>query len=345
MIEDQHRTAKKTIEDQIHLLSIAEGFYASRVLFALLRLKIFQLIGQNEKRLDEIAQELGASVDALQRLLNAGVTFELLESDDGNTFRLSACSKSVLVPGQEGFLGDWIGLLDGFNAALSDLDKVVLGNEPVHKQSDYLSSEENERAEIYTMAMHSYAATRGKELNHYLDTSGCKSLLDIGCGPGTYAFHLGMQNPELKLYLLDAPAVLEVAKKIREQYALENEIHYLPRDERQHKIPGTYDMILASNVLHVLDDHIRDNFIKQLFEVTNPGGSLVVQAQFLNEDRNSGRWAVLLDLNLLCTTKQGRNHTVEETKKWLSDAGYENIEYCAMSVFGTSSFIRGFKSG
>ena len=63
--------------------------------------------------------------------------------------------------------------------------------------------------------MHSYAAVNGGELAHYVDTTGCKSLLDFGCGPGTYAFYLGIKNPELQLYLLDFPGVLQVAKEYK----------------------------------------------------------------------------------------------------------------------------------
>ena len=71
------------------------------------------------------------------------------------------------------------------------------------------------------LAMHNYASLRGKELANFLSTAGCESLLDLGCGPGTYAFHLGMRNPRLKLYLLDHPVVLEAAKEIQARYSLE----------------------------------------------------------------------------------------------------------------------------
>jgi hypothetical protein len=69
----------------------------------------------------------------------------------------------------------------------------------------------------------------------------------------------------------------------------------------------------------------------------------VVQAQHLQSDRQGGRWALFVDLNLLCTTEHGRNHTMDESAGWLEEAGFINIERNSMSVFGTTSFVRGYR--
>ena len=84
-----------------------------------------------------------------------------------------------------------------------------------------------------------------KELAHFLDTSGCGTLLDLGCGPGTYAFHLGTRNPNRQMYLLDFPGVLEVMWDVWPLYSIENQIHYLPLDALKDEIPGSYDIILV----------------------------------------------------------------------------------------------------
>lgn len=74
------------------------------------------------------------------------------------------------------------------------------------------------------------------------------------------------------------------------------------------------------------------------------GGSLVIQAQFLRDDRLGGRWPVLLDLIQLCITTEGRNHTVAETKAWLAEAGFSNIEFAPMTLLNTNSFLRAYKA-
>ncbi|NUO83685.1 amino acid adenylation domain-containing protein, partial [candidate division KSB1 bacterium] len=223
------------------------------------------------------------------------------------------------------------------------LDEAVLNSAPTADQADYLGVDEN-LTRTYTLAMHNYASLRGKELAHYLDTRECKTLLDLGCGSGTYAFMLGARNPNLQLYLMDNPGVLAVAKEIQERYPLQNEVHYLPLDAVRDDIPGSYDLILASNLLHIFDEATRRQLLARLYAAVNPGGSVVIQSQHLQENRLGGRWAVFIDLDLLCTTKHGKNHTMSDSTRWLAEAGFSNIVASSMSVYGVNSYVRGYKA-
>ncbi len=100
---------------------------------------------------------------------------------------------------------------------MANLDQAVLQSGPTVDPLTHLGTDPD-RTREFTLAMHNYAALYGSELAHYLDTTGCQSLLDLGCGPGTYAFYLGMKNPQLQLYLLDFPGVLQVAKDVQARY-------------------------------------------------------------------------------------------------------------------------------
>jgi SAM-dependent methyltransferase len=341
----QHDSEAKlnTIKDQIEVLSIAEGFIQSSVLFSLLKLRVFEFIDTGTKTLHQIAAKLGARPETLSRLLNAGVVLKLLESKDGENFRIAPRYRSILSPSSgEDYLGDWIGTLDYFRLPLLRLDEAILTSEPTIDPSTHLWGDK-EHTRNFTLAMHNYATLRGRELADFLDTTGCKSLLDLGCGPGTYAFQLGIRNPSLELHLLDHPWVLETTREIRARYLLKNDVHYLPLDAMKDDIPGSYDMILVSNTLHGLGEDASRTLIKRLYNSINHGGSLVIQAQYMQDNRLGGRWPVFLDLVQLCVTDHGRNHTRKETAQWMEEAGFEDVEYCQMTLFNTNSFLRGYK--
>jgi SAM-dependent methyltransferase len=340
-IPESDRTAKR---NQIEVLSIAEGFLQSSVLFALLKLRVFECIDKGSKTLQALASDLHAQPDTLSRLLNAGVVLNLLESKDGFNFSIAPKFRSILSPSAgKYYLGDWIGTLDYFRDPLLRLDEAVLNSGPTIDPAEHQWGNE-EHIRNFTLAMHNYASLRGKELADFLSTAGCKSLLDLGCGPGTYAFHLGMRNPGLELYLLDHPMVLRAAKEIQARYPLKNKIHYLPLDALKDNIPGSYDMILVSNTLHGLGEDASRALIKRLYRSINPGGSLVIQAQYLQDDRLGGRWPIFLDLIMLCVTANGRNHSPEETKRWLEEAGFKDMEFRRMTLLNTNSFLRGYKA-
>ncbi len=331
------------IRERLTVLGIAESFFQSSVLFALAKLKIFERMGEEETSVHDLAHQLGARPDTLARLLNAGVMLNLLETRDGEFYRTSALGRAVLLPSAgEAYLGDWIRNLSYFNVAMANLDQAVLTSRPTFNPLTHLGID-TDRSRESTLAMHAYVAIYGRELARYLDTNFCTSLLDLGCGPGTYAFYLGTQNPALSLYLLDFPEVLRVAEEIQGRYALENDVHYLAADALQDEIPGRYDIILVSNTLHQLGPQVSAELVKRLYDSVAPGGSLVIQARFLRDDRLGDKVPVLLDLLELCITSAGRNHSVAETREWMEDAGFCNLEFCPMSMFNENSFLRGYR--
>jgi 8-O-methyltransferase len=328
---------------QIDILSIAEGYFHSSVIFALLKLNIFEILGEETKSIHELSATLMTVPDELARLLNAGVLLNLLEFDGHAGFRLSPMSRSVLLRSAgTAYIGDWLHYLDSLHPALFRLDEAARGKRPT---IDLWSGviENKEKAREFALAMHNYASFRGKELVNFLDLNSCSSLLDLGCGPGTYAFTLGMENPGLKLFLLDVPEVLEIAEEVQKEYKLKNEIHYIPSDVSTDEIPGSYDVVLVSNMLHMMGPEPSRKLIGRLYNAVKPGGSLVIQAQYLRDDRLGERWPVLLDLIMLSATRDGRNHSIAETVTWLEEAGFEKTEVCSMTIYNTNSFIRAYK--
>ena len=328
---------------QMEILSIAEGFLQSSVLFALLKLEVFQRISRGIKTLQDLAADIDTKPETLSRLLNAGVVLKLLDSKDGQSFQISPKYRDILSPDAgESYLGDWIASLDYFFDPISKLDEAIKTSGPTIKPDEHLGGDK-ESTRSFALSMHNYASLRGKELADFLDTSDCKTLLDLGCGPGTYAYHLGMRNPELELYLGDHPSVLETAKEVQARYHLKNKIHYVPIDAMKEDIPGRYDLILVSNVLHGLGEEGSRQLIKRLYSSVSDRGSLAIQAQFLKDDRLGPRWPVFLDLVQLCVTENGRNHAPEETKRWMQEAGFKHIEFNTMTLLNTNSFLRGYK--
>ena len=83
--------------------------------------------------------------------------------------------------------------------------------------------------------------------------------------------------------------------------------------------------------------------MSRLFPRVKPGGSLVVQAQFLGSGGLGHRWPAILDLIMLCVSQHGENHTVEETCLWLREAGFGEAEHRPLFLLNTNSYVRAHK--
>jgi len=330
-------TSTRELRDQVELFRLAEGFLASGVLFALVKLGVFERIGAGSSTAAALGAAVGAPPAALERLLAAGVAVGLLERSEPSAYRVRPELAAHLVPGEGSRLDRWFRFQAWWYDAFGRLDEAVRADAP--SVDDYVG-QLADRKEL-TLAMHDYASLRAGELARAVDAEGARSLLDVGCGPGTYAFELGARHPHLALHLADLPEVLEIAREVAAPYRLTNPVHWHPVDIVEGELPGRHDLVLASNVLHVLDAAKARLLVRRLFDVVAPGGSLVVHAQFPDVPGKSPRWPALVDLALLATTREGRNHPAEDVRSWMTEAGFTGVDLHPLSFLNPNSFLRG----
>ena len=77
------------------------------------------------------------------------------------------------------------------------------------------------------------------------------TLLDLGGGPGTYALEFLARHPRLQATLCDRAPALEVGRAIARSVRHGTRLSYLPLDFMKKPVPGRYDVIWFSNVLHI----------------------------------------------------------------------------------------------
>lgn len=330
-------------EDIWQVINAAEGFYQSSVLITLVKLRVIEYIGHGVATPEELAERIGTSPEPVARLLRAGVALHILESEDGESFGVTGPYRFMLVPGTGPmYMGDWVRNLEYFRDAMAQLDAVVLDAAPAATYVDGANAN-SEHIRVFAKAMHNGSLLGARELAGWLDTSGVRTLLDLGCGPGTYGFTLAEANPALRLHSADLPEVLEVSREIEASFQISSPVTYHGVDLRTDTIDGTFDLVLVSNTLHMLGEKNSRALLSTVYSMVNPGGSVVVQANFLDEDRLGPRWPALLDLIQLCITESGRNHTVSETLAWLAEAGFTDGHHVAMSDDNPGSFVQAWK--
>ena len=200
-------------------------------------------------------------------------------------------------------------------------------------------SGDNLPAKRMTQAMDAYARTRGIELAERLDFSETKTLLDLGCGPGTYSFAILDRYANVRATLLDLPGPIAEAKRIAAERGMEKRVRFIASDGMSFEPEDDYDTLLLSNTLHMLGPTKSKELLRRCFELITPGGRIIVQAQYLNDDRTTPHWPTLLNLIQRIATPDGRNHAIGETKEWLEGAGFDNIHYLRLSLWNVCSCL------
>lgn len=325
------------LRSQIELLDTAEGFFDAQVMFSAVELGVFEALADGRRRTNELAQATGSNPDALERLLNGCVAIKLLTLDDGR-YANGKLASELLVSGRPGYLGNWVRLLARFMKAWVNLSETVRSGRPAEDPWLHLGGDADYTRD-FMLGMHDYARMRGGEIVRYLDLDGDLRLIDVGGGPGTYAVLFATTWPELRVTVFDLPDVVPLASLHAEESGVADRVSVQPGNYYEDEFGSGYDVVFLSDTLHQENLETAEMILAKAYRSLRPGGRIVVQAMFLNEDRVSPRWPVILSLNLLLIYGSGRNYTVEETLRAMERAGFVDCAHRRMSLLNVNSLI------
>lgn len=331
------------IRKQVDTLQIAERFFDSLLLFSLADLGVFGALSAGPRTLEELADAVGGHAETLRAVLDAAVAVELLALDESPSEAPRYAAAPALLaclgdPTSPTYLGEWMEFLGALVSPISQVADAVRTGVPAGSMVDG-SERDNRPARAMTRAMDAYARTRGVEIAQRIPLSGVRHLLDVGCGPGSYALAFLEQNPELHATLLDLPGPIEIARGYVARAGLQARVSFAAADALEYTPERPVDMVLVSNILHMLGPERSRALLARCFEMLEPGGRILLQAEFLHADRRSPRWPTLLNLIMQATTEGGRNHSVDETSEWLAAAGFVDIEHQRLSPWNVNSAL------
>jgi predicted O-methyltransferase YrrM len=322
---------------QIEALGYAEGYFSSQILFSANELGVFDALAEGPRSATDLATSLDLDEDALERLLNGAVAVGLL-AKTGDRYENGWLVDTVMIPGHPGYLGNWMRLMARWMRVWTDLNDVVRSGRPTHDASRHLGADPAFTRD-FTLAMHDYARLRGREILDFLDLSASRSLLDLGGGPGTYSIMFAEAWPDLMITLFDLPGVLAIADENIGEAGLDGRVLTVAGDYHADDLGNDYDVVFISDVLHQEDPTMCRAILRKAFAALKPGGRLVIQAMFLDEDRTSPRWPVMHSLILLQFYGGGRAYTFGETIGFAEQAGFVDCSIERMSLLNVNSLV------
>ena len=293
-----------------------------RVIVSALELDLFTAMGTNSWSIVDLAKVLGVSERGLEILCRNLATRGLLKKR-GSLYRNTGFAATELNRGHPRCRGAYLDLLKDQWADWSCLTDTVRSGRPV----DHGKPEEPHYRQRFTWAMHHRSVDVAARVAAQVSLRDARSLLDLGGGPGTYALAFLKRNPALRATVCDRPAALDVAREVAATEKAGKRLSYLPHDFMEEHLPGHYDVIWYSNVLHIYSAEENRSLFERLHQALNPGGRLIIQDAFLHD--REGLYpaeASLFAVSMLLFTEQGNTYAIQEVMSWLREAGYRAVK-------------------
>ncbi|MBU1568041.1 MAG: SAM-dependent methyltransferase [Proteobacteria bacterium] len=321
------------------MLGVSGGYWRGCALQAGVRLKIFSVLGSGPKDAFAVAHAIGSEVRATGLLLDALAAMHLLVKTDGS-YKNSEFAGKFLDAGLPGYMGHIIlhhhHILDGW----AQLDAAVMTGAKVVRRSYGADIER----ESFLLGMFNLAMGIAPRLVAQFDLTGRKRLLDLGGGPGTYAIHFCLLNPDLTAVILDRPTTEPFARKTVARFQLAERIGFIGGDFNTDPISGgPYDVAWLSHILHSNSPEECQECIDKTVAALVPGGLILIHDFILDDSKDGPEFAALFSLNMLVGTDGGRSYSRAEIFAMLEQAGVRDVSHRKCSTPNDSSVIVGVK--
>ena len=322
------------------LLALASGHAEARIVQTAVQLAIFDTLQDCTLSSHEIACRLALEPKATELLLNALASMDLLEKQRGN-FSLTEVARGYLLKSSGEYLGGMIRFEASLWSCWEKLPEALRSGKPV-RMPDMYQSDPNE-TEIFISAMDSLVRARGDPaaVAAALDWNRVNLLLDVGAGPATYPIALCQKFPNIHATIFDLPATLRLTEQYVREAKLPGRIALIPGDYRSDPVPGNYDVIFLSNIIHGESPETNAALMKKLALNLNPAGQIFIKDHILDETRAHPSVGAIFSLLMLLTTDGGRCYSFAEIKNWLELAGLKHVRQIDLLPPLTSSLVIG----
>lgn len=188
------------------------------------------------------------------------------------------------------------------------------------------------RGESYRLGEHDAAVTARASrmieplifnvLDRVIPAVGPVSLLDVGCGSGTYLRYARSRNPQLTGVGLElSEEVAALARRNLLRWGMQEGLEVAAIDVRAYEPPVGFDLVMLHNNIYYFALDARVPLLRLLRGHLKPGGRLIVTTACEGASvaaQMEGLWATM-------TAGCGRYPTVEELREQLAAAGFGHV--------------------
>jgi SAM-dependent methyltransferase len=321
------------------LLKTSGAYWATCALHASVALDLFTRIGDGRVAAGSLAEQVGAPVDAVSRLLDAAAAMGLLTKDAAGYANTEA-SRTSLCSDSRHYIGYIIRHHHHLMESWARLPEAILSGKPIRLP---VREKNTEQRQAFLMGMFNLAMQLAPRLVPVVELSGIHTLLDLGGGPGTYAIHFCRQYPHLTATVMDLPTTRPFAEDTIRKMGMEDRVSFVPGDYLQDDIPGRFDAVWMSHILHGESAAGCRRIIDKAVRCLNPGGVAVVHEFILDDTGDKPLFPALFSLNMLLATEGGRAYRQSQISGMLETAGLVDVRRLDFKGPNDSGLLQGVK--
>lgn len=305
----------------------------TRVLVTACELGLFDVLGERELTLDELAQELQCHPEGLKLLLQLLVPAGYLRRRSGR-YRNSRMARRWLTNDSIYNIAPYVIHSPDIAAIWERLPEVIHTNQQVMKmpyEEDTASPEAQRLLERHYAGLGALAIALGDEIVRKVRLPvTAQYLLDVGGSHAGYSVLFCRRHAQLQATILDLPAGIEAGRRTAKQQRLEERVNFVCGDIVNDDFPAWlatgYDVALYFHIAHLLPPGINRQVLAKVVEALKPGGTLVFVDQVTDQVHGSRLASIMVGLmDLTVRTIGGTCYPFATVREWLEGLGMGHV--------------------
>lgn len=336
-----------TTQDKV--LELIFGRWRSQILYAGVKLGVFETLRAEPKAAAAITQELKLDAELGYRLLRALGALDLLREEVGRRFSLTEAGRYLLADHPQTLRGvtlleegpEHYALWQHLPAMIQEGTQNAFVREFGRMAFEHAAADANYAA-VFDEAMSSYSSSQTalvlQALEGY-DFSGISHLCDAGGGHGHLICGFLTRYPHLRGSVLERPEVIADKSRLwAGKLGLSDRCQYLPVDIFEAVPPA--DAYMMKLILHDWNDDECVQLLQNLHRAAPQGGRVFIIEHLITEP-DVPHFAKLFDIHMMCWGT-GRERTAAEYAALLERAGwtYRQTWYPPNKMMGIVEGVR-----
>ncbi|MEO8126512.1 MAG: class I SAM-dependent methyltransferase [Bryobacteraceae bacterium] len=314
------------------IVDLIDAFRRSKVLFVATSFGIFDRLQSATATCAELATELPADPDALERLLDACVGLGLLAKHGSiytNTplasvylWRESPQTLSGYIRYSESALYPlWANLASAVKEGGHQW-KRTFGAEGSSLFDHFFNTEESKRD--FLAGMNGFGMLSSPSVVAAFDLSRFQRLVDLGGATGHLPIAACELYPHLRGVVFDLPVVVPVAREYIAKSKAADRVDVMAGDFFSGDLPDS-DLFALGRILHDWAEPKIHLLLRKIYDKLPPGGALLLAEKLLADDKSGPTPVHTQSLNMLICT-EGKERTLPEYSQLLKRAGFASVE-------------------
>lgn len=309
---------------------LAAGFVYSQILFACVKLRLFEYLNTSARSMDDIAAHTNLPASGAERLVRAAISLGLLERRPGGFVGLGVHGAAFLGnPGAMAMvehhhilyadLQDPVALLRGGvkETALSCYWAYARASEP--------GAVEDSQSRAYSELMDRSQQLVRRDILSAFPVHKFHTLMDVGGGEGSFAIEALRSAPDLRAIVFDLPSVAARAQARFENMNIAHRASAIGGDFSADELPKGADIISLVRVLHDHDDDLAMRLLRATRAALPPGGTLIVAEPMADASGAEPMGDAYFGLYLLAMGS-GEPRSPKRISEMLHEAGFATVQ-------------------